>query len=55
MNFDGSVLAEIWDKEGIIFADVDPTGVLSARELNPWFHGQRPELYPGAEALRAAS
>ena len=45
MNFDGSVLAEIWDKEGIIFAEVDPNGVLSAREQNPWFHGQRPELY----------
>lgn len=44
-NFDGSVLAEIWDKEGVIFADVDPAGVLSAREQNPWFHGQRPELY----------
>jgi predicted amidohydrolase len=44
-NFDGSVLAEIWDKEGVIFADVAPAKVLSAREQNPWFHGQRPELY----------
>lgn len=44
-NYDGSVLAEIWDREGIIFADVDPAGVMSARERNPLFRGQRPELY----------
>ena len=44
-DFDGSVLAEIWDKEGVILADVTPGKVLSAREQNPWFHGQRPELY----------
>jgi len=44
-DFDGAVLAEIWDKEGVIFADVTPGKVLSAREQNPWFHGQRPELY----------
>ena len=45
VNFDGSVLAEVWDNEGVIFADVNPSGVMSAREQNPLFHGQRPELY----------
>ena len=42
---DGSLLAEIWDKEGIIYADVDPGAVLAARHQNPWFRGQRQDLY----------
>lgn len=42
---DGSLLTEIWDKEGIIYADVDPSTVLSARNENPWFRGQRQDLY----------
>ncbi len=45
VNCNGSVLAEIWDREGVIFADVDPSGVMAAREQNPGYHGQRPELY----------
>ncbi len=45
ISYDGTVLAEIWDKEGVIFADVDPSGVLNAREQNPGYHGQRPDLY----------
>lgn len=45
VNHDGSLIAEIWDKEGIIYADVDPGSVLGAREQNPWFHGQRQDLY----------
>ena len=45
MNHDGNLLAEIWDKEGIICADVDPTNVFAARNQNPGYRGQRPELY----------
>ncbi len=41
----GSLLAEIWDKEGIIYADVDPSTVLDARNQNPWYRGQRQDLY----------
>jgi predicted amidohydrolase len=42
---DGSPLAEIWDQEGIIYADVDPGTVLETRQQNPWFRGQRQDLY----------
>ena len=42
---DGSLMAEIWDKEGIIYADVDPGTVLDARNQNPWYRGQRQDLY----------
>ena len=45
VNFDGSVLAEIWDNEGVIYADVDPAGVMPARKENPWYNGQRQDLY----------
>lgn len=42
---DGSLLAEIWDEEGVIIAHVDPTRVPSLREQNPWFTGRRQDLY----------
>ncbi len=42
---DGQVLAEIWDREGIIYADVDPAGVPAARAASPWYTGRRPDLY----------
>ncbi len=42
---DGKPLAEIWDEEGIIYADVEPGTVLEARQQNPWFRGQRQDLY----------
>ena len=42
---DGSVLADIWKREGIIYADVNPSDVLAARSNNPWFRGQRQDLY----------
>ncbi len=45
VNFDGSVMAELWDNEGVIYADVDPSGVTHAREQNPLYRGQRQELY----------
>jgi predicted amidohydrolase len=42
---DGSLLAEIWDEEGIILADVSPKKALDMRSKNPWHKGQRPDLY----------
>jgi predicted amidohydrolase len=38
-------MAEIWDKEGIILADVFPGRVAEMRKANPWYTGLRPELY----------
>ena len=45
VDLDGSVLAELWDKEGILVADVDPSRVREHRRRNPWFTGRRPDLY----------
>ena len=42
---DGRLLAEVWDREGIAVADVDPARALELRSRNPWYRGQRPELY----------
>ncbi len=42
---DGKLLAEIWDEEGIILADVSPARALDMRAENPWYRGRRPELY----------
>ena len=42
---DGTLLAEIWDEEGVIYADVDPAQALEARAENPWYVGRRPDLY----------
>ncbi|MBT4502478.1 MAG: carbon-nitrogen hydrolase family protein [Gemmatimonadetes bacterium] len=42
---DGSLLAEIWNEEGIIYADVEPEKVSESRKKNPWFTGQRRDLY----------
>jgi len=44
-NFDGALLAEIWDREGVIFAGVNPEAVPEHRHQNPRFTGRRPELY----------
>jgi len=41
----GNLLAEIWDREGGIIRDVLPGDVPRLREKNPWYRGQRPELY----------
>jgi predicted amidohydrolase len=41
----GSLLAEIWDEEGIVLADVFPARALEMRAENPWYRGRRPELY----------
>ncbi len=44
-DHDGTLLAEIWDDEGIIYASVDPAQVLAARRENPLYRGQRRDLY----------
>ena len=41
----GNLLSEIWDKEGIIYADVDPAKVMELRNRNPYYIGQRRDLY----------
>ena len=41
----GKLLAEIWDHEGVILADVSPGSVPQLRLQNPLYRGQRPELY----------
>ncbi len=41
----GELIDEIWNKEGIVIADVDPGEVPEIREQNPWFAGLRPDLY----------
>ncbi|MBN1583113.1 MAG: carbon-nitrogen hydrolase family protein [Anaerolineae bacterium] len=46
---DGKPLAEIWGEEGIILADVSPEKALAQRGENPWYRGQRPELYYGKQ------
>ncbi|MFH1086038.1 MAG: carbon-nitrogen hydrolase family protein [Chloroflexota bacterium] len=44
-DHDGKLLAELWDQEGIVYADVEPDRVPEARRRNPWFTGQRRDLY----------
>jgi predicted amidohydrolase len=44
----GKLLSEIWDQEGIIVADVLPGRVAAMRAKNPWYRGQRPDLYQQA-------
>jgi predicted amidohydrolase len=41
----GELINEIWDKEGVIFADVFPEQVEQLRTENPWYTGLRPGLY----------
>ena len=41
----GELISEIWNKEGVIIADVNPGEVPKIREENPWFTGMRPDLY----------
>jgi (R)-amidase len=42
---EGNLLAEIWDREGIIISDVFPEAVEEMRRRNPRFMGQRRDLY----------
>jgi predicted amidohydrolase len=41
----GELIAEIWDKEGIIIGDVNPGEISQIRGKNPWFIGMHPEVY----------
>jgi len=41
----GELLAELWDREGILSAAVDPAAALQARASNPWYAAWRPQLY----------
>ena len=41
----GDSFLELWDEEGVIVADVCPTKALDMRRTNPWYRGQRPDLY----------
>ena len=41
----GELIAEIWDKEGMILGDVYPGQVEQIRNNNPYYQGLRPELY----------
>ncbi len=41
----GELIAEIWNKEGIIIGDVNPGDVSKIREENPWFTGLNPDVY----------
>lgn len=44
-SYDGKLLTEIWKKEGIIYANVNPGAVPEARKSNPFFVGRRDDLY----------
>jgi len=44
-NHNGDLITEIWNKEGILYADIDPAAAILARADNPWYRGRRPELY----------
>ncbi len=41
----GELITEIWEKEGVIMADVQPDLVAELRKENPWYNGLRPDLY----------
>ncbi len=41
----GKLLAELWDREGIIYADVQPEAVMDLRRRNFNYVGQRRDLY----------
>lgn len=44
---DGTLLADLWDREGVVVADVLPAKALELRAGNPWYRGQRRDLYYG--------
>jgi predicted amidohydrolase len=45
VDADGRLLVELWDREGIIYADVEPGKVMELRRRNFNFVGQRQDLY----------
>jgi predicted amidohydrolase len=44
-NHDGTLLTDIWNEEGVIYADVRPDEALQARADNPMYKGRRPDIY----------
>ena len=42
---DGSLLSDLWGEEDIIVEDVYPEKALDMRTKNPWYRGQRTDLY----------
>ena len=44
-NARGKLVSEIWDKEGVIYADVQPEEATRLRTENPAARGQRGDLY----------
>jgi len=42
---DGTVIDELWDREGFILGDVFPGKVAEMRKKNPWYTGLRKDLY----------
>ncbi len=45
VNQHGMVLGEIWNREGILFAEIDPSGIEIERKKNPWINDRRGDLY----------
>ena len=43
--YNGELLSEIWDSEGIIYAEINSEKALNHRNSNPWFVGRRKDLY----------
>lgn len=43
-NYDGKLLAEIWNKEGVIYTDV-PGAALKTRLDSPMHSSRRPDIY----------
>jgi (R)-amidase len=41
----GELMEEIWEKEGLILADVYPGEIEEIRKKNPWYIGMRPDVY----------
>jgi predicted amidohydrolase len=44
-NFDGTLLADIRNKQGVIYADVKPRETLLDRQRNPLYVERKPEFY----------
>ena len=45
LDHDGSVLAELWNDEGFVAADVNPAAALEHRQTSMYFASLRPDLY----------
>ncbi len=53
---DGRLLAELWDEEGVILADVDPPQALALRAGNPtWQRITAEKVWAGSSCRRSKS